>query len=372
VDFSLTEEQILLKDSVSRFVADHFTVEQHRKLNADGLAFDTALWQQFAELGFLAVPFTEEQGGIEGGPVDIMVMAEALGAGVSRLPYLSTVISCGALLRAVETDKQLSYIEGIIDGSAQWAFAFADQHSGYALDRVTATAQRSGDGFVLNGEKLAVLNGDCADYLIVSANLAGEGLSLFVVERTQDGVAGNPFLAIDGSGGAHLQFNNVQLSGDTLLGEAGAALPLIEQAVDQSILAMGAEAVGAMQVLLDATVEYSKTREQFGQPIGKFQALQHRMADMYLKLEELRSLVLNAAIALGEESAQSRQACAALKVKISEAGKYVSQQAVQIHGGIGMTDELVVGHHFKRLMMLAQLYGDEGYYLQRYVELSAA
>ncbi len=198
------------------------------------------------------------------------------------------------------------------------------------------------------------------------------GITLFIVDADAPGVSRDSFVAVDGSRGAHLHLDSVLLGDDQVLGEVDHGLPLMEAVIDTAIVAIGGEALGAMQALLDATVEYTKTREQFGQPISKFQALQHRMADMYLKVEETRSLLLNAAIQLDADSGEAAAACAALKVKVSEAGRFVAQQAVQLHGGIGMTDELCVGHHYKRLMILAKLYGDEAWYLQKFADLAAS
>jgi alkylation response protein AidB-like acyl-CoA dehydrogenase len=372
MDLSLSEEQVQLRDSVSKFVADNCDVERHRRLSQEAPGFDPHAWRQFAELGWLGINFTEEQGGIGGNAIDVMVMAEAMGRGLVREPFLHTAITCGAFLRLGSTSaQQAQYIPAIIDGSSQWAFAFAEESGGYNFAGCRCSALRVEGGWRLDGVKTAVLNGHCADYLVVTASgvSANGGLSLFVVDTRLPGVSVVPFRAVDGSCGATVTLDTVLLGSDCRLGEAGQAASLINAVVDEAIIAMGAETLGAMQALLDATVEYTRTREQFGQPIGKFQALAHRMADMYLKVEEVRSLLYAAAIAVSEGSSESSQACAALKVKFAEAGKFVSQQAVQLHGGIGMTDELIVGHHFKRLLLLSKLYGDEDYYLQRYIDL---
>jgi alkylation response protein AidB-like acyl-CoA dehydrogenase len=375
MDFSLSEEQVMLQDSVDKYVRENCNVEHHRKLKDSAQGFDADAWQQFAELGWLSVPFAEEVGGFGGGAVDVMVVCEALGKGLVREPYLSTVITCGGFLGRASSEQQSEYLPGIIDGSKCWAFAFAESSSGYDLSAVATSAVADGSAFTLNGDKLAVLDGDSADYLVVTARTGGDarnsdGISLFIVDTSTEGVERQCFTRVDGGRGAHVSFNNVRVDGARLIGPLGGGYELIEAVMDETIVAMGAEALGSMQVLLDTTVEYSKTRKQFGQPIGKFQALQHRMADMYLRLEETRSLLFNAAIQLDANSDESAAACAALKVKIAEAGKYISQEAVQLHGGIGMTDELVVGHHFKRLLVLGMLYGDEQYYLQRYVDLT--
>ncbi len=371
MDFTLTDEQLLLRDSVEKFVATNCDVARHRRLSASEPGFDPAAWAQFAELGWLALPFAEETGGLGGSTVDSMVIAQALGAGFVREPYLHTVVTCGGLLqRAGSAEQQARYIPAIIDGSAQWAFACAERSADFDLQRVDAAADTAPEGYRLSGRKIAVLNGHCADHFIVSANTQ-EGLGLFIVDAAAPGVQVEPFVALDGSRGALLAFSQLALDSTALLGKPGDTGAL-EAAMDATIVAMGAESLGAMQALLDATVEYTQTRQQFGQPISRFQVLQHRMADMYMKVEETRSLLFNAAIACDSNAKARALECAALKVKLAEAGRFVAQQAVQLHGGIGMTDELGVGHHFKRLMLLATLYGDERYHLDRYCRLSAA
>lgn len=371
MDFSLTEEQTLLQDSVTKYVGDHCDVERHRKLVKTEQGFDTAAWAQFAELGWLCMPFSEELGGFGSGAVDLMVMTEAMGKGLVREPFLSTVVTCGGFLQnAGSSTQQDQYVGDIIAGQTQWAFAFAELAGGYDWASVDTRAEQNADGYLLNGRKLAVLNAHCADHMIVTAT-TDAGISLFIVDGAQAGVSREAFSAIDGSHGAHVQLDNVQVSADRLLGAAGQAQTYIDAVLTTTIVAMGGEALGAMQTLLSTTVEYTKTREQFGQPIGKFQALQHAMADMYLKVEETRSLLYNAAIQIDEGSEQAPQACAALKVKIAEAGRFVAKNSVQLHGGIGMTDELNVGHHFKRLLLLGMLYGDEDHYLEKYMQLAA-
>ncbi|MEH6585545.1 MAG: acyl-CoA dehydrogenase [Halioglobus sp.] len=376
MDFSLTEEQLLLRESVEKYVADHGGVERHRQLSRSELGFADEAWQTFAELGWLALPFAEADGGLGGTVTDLMVFSETLGKALVREPYLHSVVACGGLLSMAGSQEQrAAYIPELVEGNSQWAFAFAEDSSGYDFGAITTTVDAAGEGFTLTGSKIAVMNGHAADQLIVSAlTEAGntESLTLFIVAADTAGVSRRAFTAVDGSRGAVISFDAVQLSGQSMLGKAGSAATHIASAMDRAIVALGAESLGAMQVLLNATVEYCKTREQFGQAIGKFQALQHRMAEMYLKLEETRSLLYNAAILLEEGDIAAPAACAALKVKLGEAGRFISHEAVQLHGGIGMTDELVVGHLFKRLLLLAKLYGDDDYYLERYIQLQAA
>ncbi len=266
MDFSLTEEQVLLQDSVGRYVTDHCDVDRHRRLAADPAGFDRAAWQQFAELGWLCVPFTEEQGGIGGTAVDVMVVSEALGRGLVREPYLSTVVTCGGFLRRASAAQQATYIPGIIDGSAQWAFAFAEAQAGYSLASVATTAELTDSGYRLSGEKIAVLNGHCADHLIVTARISGDvadadGIAVFIVDAKAPGVKVQPFTAMDGGKGAVVTFEGALIAGDALVGAAGEGLALVEAVIDDAILAMGAEALGAVQVLIDSTVEYTRTRE---------------------------------------------------------------------------------------------------------------
>ncbi|MEP5568617.1 MAG: acyl-CoA dehydrogenase [Halioglobus sp.] len=376
MDFSLSEEQVLLRESVEKYVADHGGVERHRKLSQSEMGYDGDAWKAFAELGWLALPFSEADGGLGGSVTDQMVLCESLGKALVREPYLHCVATCGGLLSLAANEAQrAAHIPDLIEGSSQWAFAFAETGSGYDFAAISTIATATGDGVSLSGKKIAVLNGHAADQLIVSALTEPgnpDSLSLFIVAADKPGVSRCAFTAVDGSRGAVITFEGVELSAQDCLGERGEGAATIARALDPALVAIGAESLGAMQVLLDATVEYSKTREQFGQPIGKFQALQHRMADMYLKLEETRSLLYNAAILLEEGDNKAPAACAALKVKLAEAGRFVAHEAVQLHGGIGMTDELIIGHLLKRLLLLAKLYGDEDYYLERYVQLQAA
>lgn len=377
MDFSYSETQQLLHDSVGKFVSDNGGAEQHRLLAGSQKSFDDSLWQQFAALGWLAAPFSEQLGGLEAGSADMMVITEALGKGLLNEPFLSTLVCCGGFLRHGANEQQSAeFIPSIIDGSRQWAFAYAEVGSGFSMSTIGVTANKTESGYSLSGEKIAVLNGDAADYLIVSARTSGatsdvDGISLFIVDADAPGLTRTGYTTVDGHRAADISLQNTVIDAARMLGSSGAAWPLIESVVNESIVAMAAEAVGAMQMLLDATVEYTKTREQFGQAIGKFQVLQHRMVDMYLRLEETRSLLFDAAFQLDTNSNEAGRACAALKVKLAEAGRFVSQQAVQLHGGIGMTDELAVSHYFKRLQVLGMLFGDEDFYLEKYAAMTA-
>jgi alkylation response protein AidB-like acyl-CoA dehydrogenase len=372
MDLSLSEEQQLLKDSAARFVQDKYSVELKRTLRDTASGFDPDNWRQFAELGWLALPFAEEDGGFGGSALDVAVLMEEFGRGLVAEPYLVNIALCGAFLSAAQAAQREAHIPALVAGESQWAFAFAEPNGRYNLANIAVIASADGEAWVLNGEKCAVLNGAAANWLIVSARTAGErcdseGISLFLVAADAAGVTRRTYPLVDGSSGADVSFENVQLDKGALLGQLHMGLPLLEDVIAQAIIAAGAEAVGAMDALLEQTVEYTKTREQFGQPIGSFQALQHRMADMYLQCQATRSLLYYAAIARAEDRPDKLQAASALKVKLGEAGRYVSQQAVQLHGGMGMTDELGIGHYLKRLLLLNTLFGDSEYHLEKYI-----
>ncbi len=375
MDLSLNDEQILLKESVARFVKDQYSVEKRRSLRDTEAGYDSDYWQQFAELGWLALPFSDEDDGFGGSAIDTMVLMEELGRGLVVEPYLVNVVICGGLLRRAAAETRTRYLPDLIGGASQWAFAFAEEHGRYDLSDVSLRAEADGNDYLLTGDKYAVLNGHIATELLVLARTSGEqkdraGLILFRVAGDSPGIRRRGFPLIDGSKGANLHFDAVRVSADDCIGSIGDAYDLVEDVVTEAIVAMGAEALGAMEALLAETVAYTKTREQFGQPIGRFQALQHRMADMYVHCENFRSLLYYAAIARDEGREDMRQAAWGLKVKLGESGRLVSQQAVQLHGGIGMTDELGVGHYFKRLLLLNTLFGDAEHSLGRYVEAS--
>ena len=373
MDLSLNEDQQLLKDSVARFVEENYSIERRRALRDSGTGVDAERWQQLAELGWLSLPFAEADGGFGGGPLDLMVLMEEFGRGLVTEPFLVNVVICGAFLSRASDVQRAEYLPPLIAGETQWAFAFAEPRSRFNLADISVLAEADGDGYRITGDKVAVLNGDSADKLIVTVRSSGErrdreGISLAVVDGAAEGVARKSYPLVDGSYGADIHFDGVKVSGDALLGDPGEALAVVEDVVSLALVAIGAEALGAMEALLEATVEYTRTREQFGQPISRFQSLQHRMADMYLQCQSLRSLLYYAAIAQQEGSDDARRAASALKVKVEDAGRFVSQQAVQLHGGIGMTDELGVSHYFKRLLLLNTLFGDGEHHLSQYLK----
>ncbi len=365
MDFDLTDEQRLLKDSVDRLIADQYQFEQRKKYLAQPDGWSREAWQQFAELGLLGLPFAEQFGGFGGGPVETMIVMEAFGRGLVLEPYFATVILGGGLLRHAATQaQQQALIPEIAQGKLKLAFAHVERQSRYDLADVATTARRDGAAWVLDGAKSVVLHGDCADRLLVTARIAGdrrdrEGIGLFLVDASASGVTRRGYPTQDGLRAAELTLSGVRVSAGDILGDPGAALPVIEHVVDEAIAALCAEAVGTMQVMHETTLEYLKTRQQFGRPIGQFQVLQHRSVDMLVALEQARSMAMFAAVMAAEENAtERRRAMAAAKVQIGRSGKHIGQEAIQLHGGIGMTMEYKVGHYFKRMTMIDMLFGD--------------
>ncbi|MBP6010827.1 MAG: acyl-CoA dehydrogenase family protein [Alphaproteobacteria bacterium] len=375
MDFSFTEEQTLLRNSVQKFVQNDYTFEKRRALVKSDSGWSPKNWTQFAELGLLGAPFAEDFGGLGGGPVETMIIMEEFGRGLVIEPYLGTVVLGGGFLRHGGTKAQKEQmIPQIIEGKRVIAFAFAEPQGRYNLADLNVTAKKSGAGYTLNGHKAVVIGAPWADTLIVSARTAGgqrdeKGVSVFVVDKKAKGVSCRDYPTVDGLRASEVTFENVALGADALVGQADNGLPLIEQVVDEGIAALSAESIGAMKVLNDTTVEYCKTRKQFGVPIGKFQVLQHRMVDMFMNYEQSVSITFMVTLKLGESEIERKKAASAAKVQIGKAGRFIGQNAVQLHGGMGMTDELNVGHYFKRLTMIDTMFGNVDHHLKRYASL---
>jgi alkylation response protein AidB-like acyl-CoA dehydrogenase len=377
VDFSFSDEQTLLKDSVERFIQNDYAFEKRQKLVKSDLGFSAANWKTYADLGWLGVPFAEADGGYGGGPIETMLIMEQFGRGLVVEPFVPTVILVGGMLKiAANKSQKEKYIAHIVDGSLQGAFAFAEPQGRFNLADLTTTAVKTDAGYVLNGHKAVVLNGPSADLLVVSARTSGQqrsrsGVTLFLVDRTTPGVSRRDYPTVDALRASEVRFDNATVPKSAVLGRVGKGLEVVEQAVDEATLAIGAEAVGCMEVLYKSTVEYCKTRVQFGQPIGKFQVLQHRMVDMFMEYEQSKSLMFMAAMRLAEGyGPEAQKAVSAFKVQVGKSGRFVGQQAVQLHGGMGMTDELKVSHWFKRLTAAQVMFGDSDAHLQRYAALT--
>jgi len=375
MNFSLSAEQQMLQDSISRFVQKDYDFDTRMKLVKSDVGYSKDNWKLFAELGWLMVPFSEVDGGLGGSAADLMVVMEELGKGIVIEPFLATTVLAGGVIAKCGSDGQKeSLLGGIMDGSLQLALAYAEPESRYELANVATTAKENNQGYILNGHKAVVLNAGASDKIIVAARTSGQandkdGISLFVVDANSEGVNVQAYRTQDGGRAGEVRLENVLVSGDQLLGKEGEALPAIESVLDRATLAICAEAVGAMEVIIQKTVEYTKTRVQFGVPIAKFQALQHRMADMFIEQQQAKSIVLMAAMKLDQDSDDSAKSIAAMKSLVGRASRKVGQEAIQIHGGIGVTDELDVGHYFKRLTMIELLFGNSDYQTQRFSEL---
>jgi pimeloyl-CoA dehydrogenase small subunit len=376
MDFELSSDQNLLKESIERFVQNDYGFEQRQKLSASDEGFSRDNWATYAELGWLGMPLPEDYGGYGGTGVETMVLLEAFGGGLVVEPYLPTIVlGAGLLVEGGSEAQKSELLPQVAEGKLMLAFGFAERQSRYNLADVEVSATKNGSGYVLNGHKGVVFGAPSADKIIVSARTAGgsrdeQGISLFLVDADADGVSVRGYPTADGLRAGEVKLENVSVGADALIGEADGGYPLIELVIDRAIAATAAEAVGAMKALNDMTLEYLKTREQFGQPIGKFQVLQHRMVDMFIAHEEAKSMAMMAAMRIDEPDANERKkAISATKVQIGKSARYVGQQAIQLHGGIGMTDEYAAGHYFKRLTMIDRSFGDGDFHLKRFSSL---
>jgi pimeloyl-CoA dehydrogenase small subunit len=370
MDFELSEEQQLLKQTCERYFADHYQFESRKRYAHEPRGWSLIAWKQYADLGLLGVPFAEDYGGTGGGPVETMIVMEQIGRVLLLEPYLATVVLGGGFLQRGGSDAQRAeLLPRIAAGELSLSFAHAERQARYDLANVATTARRDGGAYVLDGAKTLVLHGDTAEKFVVSARVSGaqtdrNGLALFVIDATAPGVSVRGYPTVDGLRAAEVTLSNVRADAGAVLGEPGGAFALIERVADQAIAALCAEAVGAMAAMHETTVEYMKTRKQFGVTIGSFQVLQHRAAEMLIAVEQARSMAMLATMMAAEDDARERrQAISAAKVQIGRSGRFVGQQAIQIHGGIGMTMETKVGHYFKRVTMIDTQFGDADYHL---------
>ena len=373
MDFSFTDEQSMLRDTLSRFIADRYDFEVRKGVVASEAGWRPDYWRAFAEeIGILGAPFSEEMGGLGGGPVENMIVMEALGAGQVVEPYLGTVVLAGGALAHAGGPLAEELIPAIIGGEAVFAFAYAEPKGRYDLADIATTARRDGDGWVVEGRKGVVVGAPWATHFLVTARTAGGrrdtgGVSLFVVEASAAGITRRDYPTVDGRRASEVSFEGVPAR---LLGEADAGLPVVERVVDEATAAVCAEAVGAMRRMHAATMDYAKQRRQFGRAIADFQVLQHRMVDMFMALEQSVSMTYMATLKLSEPDDARKAAVSAAKVKVARSAREVGQGAVQVHGGIGMTDELQLGHWFKRTTVIEGLFGDADHHLRRYERLT--
>ena len=380
MDFDFTEEQLLLRDSVDKFLEKTYAFDARNAIIATRAGYSPDIWKGFAELGLLGVPVPQTRDGFGGGGVETMLVMESFGRHLVVEPYLGTVVMAAGLIATVGSEDQQQYLLPLImDGSMRLACGFLEPGGRYDLAHIETTARQEANGFwVLNGSKSVVIHGAVADLLVISARTSGkagdaDGISLFFVNPGEPGVAGREYPTYDGMRAAEVTFENVQINSESLIGIAGRGLPVVELVADRAIAALCAEAVGCMTALKDATLDYLKTRQQFGVPIGRFQALQHRMVDLLMHCEQARSMAMLAAMKVDSPDAvERRRAVSAAKELIGRSGRFVAQQAIQLHGGMGMTNELNVSHYVKRVTAIDTLFGDADHHLDRFTAAAGA
>lgn len=376
MDFNFTEEQSMVRDTVASFLQDKYDFETRRKIVASESGWRADYWKAFAEeLGILGASFSEELGGLGGGAIDNMIIMEEFGKALVIEPYLGTVVIGGGFMKHSGYAGAASVIEGIVAGTTTIAFAYAEPQGRYTWQDLKTTAKKEGSGYVLNGHKAVVVGAPFASHLVVTARTGGAqrdtgGVSVFLVDKTLPGIVTRDYPTVDGGRASEVYFENVSIPADALIGEEGGGLPLVNKVLDEATAAVGAEAVGVLRKLHEGTLDYAKQRKQFGTAISNFQVLQHRMVDMFIEVEQAVSMTYMATIKLDESDAERAKAVSAAKVRIGRACKFVGQNAIQIHGGMGMTDELAIGHYFKRASIIEGLFGSVDHHLRRYESLS--
>ena len=375
MNFEHTEDRRMLADTLDRFLAEQYPIEARHAAAKSTTGYSPEVWSGLAELGAIGALFPEAVGGFGGDGFDVAVVFESLGRGLAIEPFLGALVVGRALL-AAGSDEQKAWLDGLLDGSTVAALAHDEPGGHYELAHVGLRAQRTADGYRLDGHKGVVLHGETAGLLLVSARSSGavddaDGISLFLVRADAAGLRRQGYARVDGGRAAELWFDGVQVPASALLGTEGQGLPVLEEAVGWGVLALCAESLGAMEVTKQMTLDYLRTRKQFGVPIGSFQALQHRMADLLLEVEQARSAVINAAAAMGADRLTRERALSAAKYSIGRIGTLVAEESIQMHGGIGMTWELPMAHYAKRLVMIDHQLGDEDHHLARYMALAA-
>lgn len=376
MDFNFTEEQSMVRDTVASFLQDKYDFETRRKIVASESGWRADYWKAFAEeLGILGASFSEDLGGLGGGAIDNMIIMEEFGKALVIEPYLGTVVIGGGFMKHSGYAGAASVIEGVVAGTTTIAFAYAEPQGRYTWRDLKTTARKEGSGYVLNGHKAVVVGAPFATHLVVTARTGGAqrdagGVSVFLVDKSLPGVVTRDYPTVDGGRASEVYFENVSIPADALVGEEGGGLPLIDKVIDEATAAVGAEAVGVLRKLHEGTLDYAKQRKQFGTAISNFQVLQHRMVDMFIEVEQAVSMTYMATIKLDESDDERAKAVSAAKVRIGRACKFVGQNAIQIHGGMGMTDELAIGHYFKRASIIESLFGSIDHHLKRYESLS--
>ncbi len=378
MDFNFSDEQNMVRDGISRLVREQYDWDTRRGIIASDAGWSPEFWAQLAELGMLAAPFSEEDGGFGGGAVETMLIMEEFGKGLVVEPFIPSVVCAGGFLKHAGTAAQKEeYLSAIIAGEKVFAFAYAEPQGRYDLANLTTTAKKDGEGYTLNGQKAVVIGAPWASHFVVTARTSGgqadqNGVSVFIIAKDAAGVSLRDYATVDGRRASEVYFENVSVSADALIGELDNGLPLIETVVDEATVAVCAEATGAMQVTHAMTLEYAKQRKQFGVPISTFQVLQHRMVDMFMEYEQSISMSYLATIKLDEGEAERKHAVSSAKVRVGQSARFVGQSAVQTHGGMGVTDETAVGSYFKRLSIIEGEFGSVDHHMRRHIKLTAA
>ena len=372
MNFDFSQEQQMLQDSVSRFIQDNYDLESRIKSAGSKFGFSQDHWQTMAELGWLGLPFDEADGGFGGTQIDTMLLMEQFGKGLVLEPLLASIIlGGGALKRGASTELKAEILPGLIDGSRQLALAYAEEQAHFDLHDVTTTARSDGDGFVINGHKSMVLHAATADQIVISTRTNGgqideNGISLFLIDADADGVKRDNFPTVDGLRASEVTLQDVTVGSDRLIGEVDGGFAILNDVASDAILALSAEAVGAMEILYKDTVDYTQQREQFDHPLADFQVLQHRMVEMFMEYEQCKSLLYRATMEAAQGNGATQRSVHALKHLVGKAGIFIAENAVQLHGGMGMTEELRIGHYFKRMIVIDAQFGNADYHLHKF------
>ena len=372
MNFELSEEQKMIQQSVERFVQDNYDLNTRISLSANDCGYSSDFWKSMAELGWLGLPFDESDGGFGGNQIDVLVIMEQFGKGLVLEPFLASVVmGGGALKKGASESLKNEILPGLIEGTKQLSFAYAEQQSRFDLEDVITSARKEGDGFVLNGQKSMVQNAETADHIIVAARTSGgqideDGITLFLIDTNSEGLSMDNFPTVDGLRASEIILENVSVSEDRVIGNIDEGFEILQSVANDAILALSAEAVGAMEVLYKDTVEYTQQREQFDHPMSEFQVLQHRMVDMFMEYEQCKSMLYRATMESVQDPKAAQRTIHGLKHLIGKSGLFVGENAVQLHGGMGVTEELRVGHFFKRLLVIDSMFGNADHHLQKF------
>ena len=375
MNFELSEEQKMIQQSVERFVQENYDLTNRVKISSEDPGYSQDYWTAMAELGWLGLAFSEEDGGFGGNQIDTLVLMEQFGKGLVLEPFLANIVlGGGAIKRGGTPAIKESVIPNLIEGNLQVTLAYAEEQSRFDIEDIATAAREDGNNFIINGKKSMVLNAESADKIVVVTRTSGsqvdeDGISLFLVDATSKGVERENFPTVDGLRASEITFTDVEVSSDNLIGEKDKGFSILQAVVNDAILALSAEAVGAMEVLYKDTVEYTQQREQFDHPLSDFQVLQHRMVDMFMEYEQCKSLLLRATMETVQDPILAQRTVHALKHLIGKSGIFVGESAVQLHGGMGVTEELRIGHFFKRLLVIDSQFGNSDFHLDKFTSL---